>query len=275
MTNYLKKYLKYKHKYLELKKLTNHQIGAQRKVKTISNGGNIEGMSLQCFWISILDYLRRNGYPELTLRVLRTKAGLGSDTEHTMFDIDYLIGSALNRQPVFFNAATQIARLYDLRIQIYTTTHDGEVTTPRGVIGNGSRQVEIAQFGIAHFELIDETVGDTFIPAVSIKGKLTKTIDPVMRDRYIQLNENQGLLQILNDNLRKLSIVYEHEITQKESISASGEYTIEEKRIFLTQKEQYLQKLVAEINGSETKIARLGEEIATLSLLIREHEEKS
>jgi hypothetical protein len=43
-------------------------------------------MYLQCFWISILDYLHRNGHPYLTLRELRRNDGLGENTEHDMDD---------------------------------------------------------------------------------------------------------------------------------------------------------------------------------------------
>lgn len=160
MSDYKNKYIKYKKKYIELKKKIklNNQSGGMLKGKTISNTGSLENMTNQCFWISILYYLNLHGHPNLTLRELRRQAGLRLDTENKPFDIDYLVGPELDRRPIFFNAAVQIAEIYDLRIQIFTANRNGEVeiTTSRAVIGNGRNLVEIAQFGNEHFELIDE-----------------------------------------------------------------------------------------------------------------------
>lgn len=165
-----------------------------RKVKTISNTGSLEGMSLQCFWISILDYLHRNGHPYLTLRELRRNAGLGADTEHEIF----VIGDG---QTIFYNAATLITEIYNLSIQIYSATRYGDFAvtdSPRGLIGDGANLVELAQFGIGHFELIDNVDGSEFIPAVLVKRKLKKItdIDPTMRDRYLILSEYQSMLKL-------------------------------------------------------------------------------
>jgi len=292
------KYLKYKQKYLELKKSNDQvysqendqqndlqndlqndveQYGGQRRVKTIGNTGSRDGMSMQCFWISILDYLRRNGHPDLTLRELRTNAGLGADTEHMMFDIDYLVGPPLDRQAIFFNAATRIAEIYNLRIQVYAANRVGEFAltdSPRGLIGNGAKLVELAQFGVAHFELIDEVHGSEFIPAVVVKGTLTKTtdIDPTMKDRYLLLSEHQGMLKILRDQSKVNSVVYERELKTKEELKTSPELSSDQKAIFLKQHDQFLDKLVQEINAIDTRIQRLGEEISSLMVIISEFE---
>ena len=292
------KYLKYKQKYLELKKSNDQvysqendqqndlqndlqndveQYGGQRRVKTIGNTGSRDGMSMQCFWISILDYLRRNGHPELTLRELRTNAGLYADTEHMMFDIDYLVGPPLDRQAIFFNAATRIAEIYNLRIQVYAANRVGEFAltdSPRGLIGNGAKLVELAQFGVAHFELIDEVHGSEFIPAVVVKGTLTKTtdIDPTMKDRYLLLSEHQGMLKILRDQSKVNSVVYERELKTKEELKTSPELSSDQKAIFLKQHDQFLDKLVQEINAIDTRIQRLGEEISSLMVIISEFE---
>ena len=285
MTDY-KKYLKYKQKYLELKKKLNEQqlglvgsyvsqIGGTRIVKTIDNTGEREGMELQCFWISILDYLNHHGHPDLTLRELRTQADLNQDTEHTMFDIDYLVGPELDRQAIFFNAAIQVAEIYDLRIQIYTARRNGEVeiTTPRGLIGTGTNLVEIAQFGIGHFELIDETNGTDFIPAVLVKGKLKKDIDdPAMKYVYMELSEHHGLLKILKDTLKVNSTVYNKELETKKDLTQSQFLTSDQKAIFITQYDKNLDELVTEINLIENKISRLEEEISSLTLIISNFE---
>ncbi len=139
------------------------------KVRTIGNGGMLEGMMYQCFWISVLDYLHRNEYPGLTLKKLRTQAGLGKNTENMMFDTDYNVrdenGFVI---PIFLNAAETIAQLYNLRIQIYTVNAQGVIHGVRGLIGNGENLVEIAQFGLGHFELIDN-YGSDFVPVVVIE----------------------------------------------------------------------------------------------------------
>lgn len=273
------KYLKYKNKYLKLKKLNNQlnnveQLGGEkRKVKTISNTGSREGMSMQCFWISILDYLRRHGHPKLTLRQLRHEAGLGANTEHMMFDIDY----SVNKQAVFYIAATRIAELYNLRIQIYTATRMGEFVltdSPRGIIGDGDHQVDLAQFGIGHFELIDVVNGSDFIPAVVVKGNLTKVteIDSTMKDSYLHLSEEQSMLKILRDHLKVNEVIYETELKMKDELKTSADLSIDQKAIFLTQHDKFLNELVEEINAINAKIDRLQENIVSLMVIINEFE---
>jgi len=130
------------------------------KVNTIKNNGTKEGMTDQCFWISLLDYLHKQGFPELTLKRMRSQAGLNANTEHRMFDSDYL-GGLNGDEPIFYNAATILAEIYKLRIQVYSANRVGEHTIKgdaRGLIGDGHKLVEIVQFGDSHFELIDNYV---------------------------------------------------------------------------------------------------------------------
>ena len=273
------KYLKYKNKYLELKKLNDQltnveQLGGEkRRVKTISNTGAREGMYMQCFWISILDYLRGHGHPQLTLRQLRHEAGLGANTENMMFDIDY----SVNEQAVFYNAATKIAELYDLRIKIYTATRMGDFVltdSQRGDIGEGEHQVELAQFGIGHFELIDAVNGSDFIPAVVVKGNLTKVteINPEIKESYLRLSEEQSMLKILRDHLKVNEIVYEKQLKIKNELTVSTEFTVDQKAIFLKHHDTVLNKIVLEINAIEIKIRQLEEDILSLKLIIKEFE---
>ena len=245
----------------------------QRKVKTISNTGSREDMTNQCFWISILDYLRRNGHPYLTLRELRENAGLGADTEHEMFNMD-------DGQMIFYNAATLIAEIYNLSIQIYSANRYGEFAitdSPRGLIGSGYNLVELAQFGIGHFELIDNIYGSEFIPAVLVKRKLKKItdIDPRVRDRYLILSEYQGMLKILRDQSKVNSVVYKKELKTKKKLQSSKELTPDQKEIFLTQHNEFLDELVKEIIATEEKITKLEEEISSLTVIISEFESRS
>ena len=264
--SYYKKYLKYKNKYLELKK----QLGG-RRIRTISNSGALEGMTNQCFWISILNYLQRNGHPALTLRQLRTNAGLGADTEHTMFDIDHRDRHG-NLNDIFYNAAMRIANLYNLHIRVHTVNHTGEILGPRGYFGDGINFVEIAQFGLFHFELIDGEIGDAFVPAVIVKGNLTKDIKPEMKSTYLQLSEQQGLLKILREQLKEDHRQYDESLKEKATIQSSSVYTGEEKGAFLTSIDEFINRLVSDIGTKEKKIEQLEQEISSLTLIISEFE---
>lgn len=260
MSDY-KKYLKYKKKYLELKKKLNYKKYINQKggliVKTISNDGELEGMTFQCFWISILDYLKRHGYPDLTLHDLREFAGLGPDTEHIPFDSDYLEGPELNRQPIFLNAANQIADLYDLCIKIYSIDEFGQVKTnepnPRATIGRGTNLVEIAQYGIVHFELIDKTYGDEFEPAVIVKGELKKDISDSLKEKFIELNNKEDLLKTLKNDLKANEISYE-------DVIKSG--SLETRR-------KQLNYIGTNIEALENNISKLDDEIDSLRLKIQ------
>jgi hypothetical protein len=284
------KYLKYKHKYLELKKL-NYQLNGvkqlggggdgdkkrigreyeKRKVKTIGNDGSREGMSLQCFWISILDYLRRNGHPQLTLRQLRRDAGLGSNTEHKMFTMD-------NGEMRFYNAATIIAEIYNLSIHIYTADRLGDFVltdSPIGVIGDGNHLVELAQFGAAHFELIDAVNGDNYIPAVLVKGKLlmkAKDIDPKIINSYLELSECQNMLKIYTEEFNTNDIFHKKELLTKRELETSKDISARDKAIFLKQHDDKINKYVIQNKALSKKIQRLKEEISSLMVIISEFE---
>jgi len=276
--DYKDKYSKYKNKYLELKRNVKQLGGARQnntKVRTIGNGGSLEGMTYQCFWISVLEYLRRHGYPRLTLKELRTQAGLGQDTENMMFDTDYNArdenGFAI---PVFLNAAERIAQIYNLRIQIYTVNAKGVITGARGLIGNGRNLVEIAQFGLLHFELIDNN-GSDFVPAVVIKGEIKKDIPSDIKNIYIQLSENQGFLGILNEQVKHNVSAWKDQYLQvQRNINLSNEFTPEQKTEFLKQSENFAKTLSSEITAEKQKINELKEENSTLALLISEYESK-
>ena len=103
--SYKEKYLKYKNKYLKLKNQFGGFLEEGSTAKTIRNTGQMEGMRNQCFWISILNFLNRNGH-SLTLRELRNSVGLNRDTESTMFD-------SFNNE--FNNAAIRAVEIYNLR----------------------------------------------------------------------------------------------------------------------------------------------------------------
>lgn len=160
-STYKKKYLKYKFKYLNLLKIQ-HGGNCEQNIKTIPNDGTYEGMINQCFWISIVDYLNMNGYPDITVRILKDQASdrgnypINNDIE--MFDTDF-----------FGISAEKIAEIYNLKIVMYGYNFALsclEITPiPLNTIGNGINLVPIASYG-AHFELIVKSTLNDLTPKI-------------------------------------------------------------------------------------------------------------
>ena len=273
--SYEEKYLKYKNKYLKLKIQIGGWLETGLIVKTIQNSGDQEGMSLQCFWISILQYLNRNGYPTLTLKDLRTSAGLTSDTEHEMFDTE-------NND--FSSAADTIARIFNLQIYVYRVQDDGTIIErgrqyPHDNYDDNQRLiVNIASFGLRHFELIDLENGNYFIPAVMYKNNLTK-IDKIsdntgnkdIQAAYLNLVD---LTDELN-KLKKSKDTYILKIKQLENnIGTMLENTTKDKEYKLV----YIEALTNQIKLWTqkiplSKIKKIEDELSSVQLAIKLHEE--
>jgi hypothetical protein len=152
------KYLKYKKKYLELKKhLRVKQYGGAR-FSVIPNSGAEDGMTNQCMWISIRDYLKHYLGIKITVKGVRKMAGLDATTEQQMFDWEI---------PKFRQALERIAHKFNLQLQFYSVDHDGnpdavlyfdpetkQFPMPMHTVNeHGLRLVNIAFYG-AHFQLI-------------------------------------------------------------------------------------------------------------------------
>ena len=197
-----KKYLKYKRKYLSLIELSRNKIsqngGAPQpgeKVNVIKNNGVEDGMTNQCFWISIKDFIIRSGINrQMTLRQLRTEAGLTDDTKNTKFD---------NFNPVFEAAINTIAKRYKLQINVWSMNSDGKVEKLYTKINpNGPNIkpniVQIASYG-DHFELIFRK-GTLYEPAVNNRG----TFIPITNfDQPVQNEIKTLITAIINANERK------------------------------------------------------------------------
>jgi len=209
------KYLKYKQKYLQLKKLNIKQSGGDF-VKTVPNDGTLEGMSFQCFFISILQYLRKNGYTDMTLRQLREIGDLYASTEHLMFDIDYKEGDIY----IYYDAAEKIAAIFHIQIIIYTTDRYGKLKMTSGERAHFGKfnpeypVVNIAQFGTAHFEWIPEPDVDVedigqFEPGMFIGEKLHRferdelDTNKELLDNLEELTKNQEILQVYIRDLKE------------------------------------------------------------------------
>jgi len=203
--NYQKKFLKYKTKYLNLK----NQIGGRRLVGTYSNNGSFveDGVSYtnQCFWISILQFLRSNGHPALKLSELKVYADLDPGrTKNEMFDLDIL---DRYRNNIYFQAAENIALNFNLRIEIYLGTRSGSKVnisdSPEYSFPTGDQRqdrsarlvVPIVNLYNIHFELINFNGSATYTPAFEYKGILTK-IDEIPSDertKYLKFYESEGI----------------------------------------------------------------------------------
>jgi hypothetical protein len=231
------------------------RIPAGSTVKTIFNSGSKDGMSYQCFWISILDFLNRNGYPDLTLRQLRNNAGLRRDTENRMFDNAYKNSQGFL---IFHNAAVQIAELYNLSIQVYTTDHRGRVSQIRATFepafkDDRTRNVNISQFGLYHFQLIDNLRGSTFDPLIKSREGIIKYSkanakqkekyeNPQLKEYYNELSKltreyDQAVIEIRqskhidNNLLRQLKKKYDESVKEQNNlIKAINESILEEER---------------------------------------------
>jgi hypothetical protein len=214
--SYYKKYIKYKSKYLNLKNKIN-QIGG-KIIKTIPNNGMLDGMTLQCFWISILQYIKRHSHSSLTLRELRSQAGLDSRSEHIMFDT-----WATNKEGrlYFIEAADIIAHMYHINIQVYIanrhrngTIHINEQPTyffPMGEPVSGYSTVRLVNFGI-HFELIDDK-GSEYVPLVSYKGNAKKITEvPINEQEHYLKNSEYELLQTLEYHRMEINNKYIEEL---------------------------------------------------------------
>jgi len=125
----------YKNRYLNIKNDYNrlldvyisvNQTGGM-SVTTIHNNGELleDGIQYknQCFWISILAYLRDNGYLGLTLQQLRTDAGLGLDTAQIPIDTTSR-GNGATQTDSFYRISAQ----YNIIIRVYRSNSHGGIT---------------------------------------------------------------------------------------------------------------------------------------------------
>ena len=262
--SYKDKYLKYKNKYLQLKNQFGGFLQEGTTVKTLRNTGEMEGMRNQCFWISILHFLNRNGYPDLTLIELRASVGLDESTQYIMFD-------SFNNE--FNNAAIKAAEIYHLTITAYTITSSGRIIRVADSYGNGPNIVNIAMFGQLHFELIVKD-GKKFVPAVIFKNELKKVdlIDVKIKQKYLELTNTINYLNIykdaLKDNNTKMIQHKQMYITMQEDTELYGDT----KQTFLKLEKDFYEEMKKQKVLLTKQIKHLEEEIASLQKIIELYE---
>lgn len=263
--NYKQKYNKYIKKILRL-----NQVGGRRRVTVIPNSGAMEGMTNQCMWISILDYLHMHGYPELTLRVLRENGELDNTTEHTMFD---------SIVPIFMQALRRIAEIYNLQIIIHTVNHRGYLVHEHTTIINKGvlNIVNIAQYGLYHFQLITGIIDvelvqedQAFRPAVQVNAALVfaDTLPSNKKEAMLELSEKQlehremnGHLEILTTTLTENKKSYEQLLKTYKENKDSTELQPDIKKLLVS-------RLELDMNNMQRQIQLQGEEIEKLKTQI-------
>jgi hypothetical protein len=297
--NYHQKYLKYKSKYLQLKKLKYMQKGGN-PFRVIRNTGQdpIGGLINQCMWISIRDFLRLNGYPEITTQEIRNTAGLaGLGLEHTMFDIE---------NPIFSQAIQQISNVFNLRINIYPLEYSGELShiwyvpgeihpnpariiessdnTPVGAAAR--RDVHLSQYGIGHFELIvggyhipsiAGAVGQAFVPAVPIKGELKKV--DTLSDKEIRTSRlYQHLFDLLeekkliNKQILEITPIIEQNKGEYKSTLDSRELTEDIKKLIIESQKSELDRNEAYLISIRKRLEDIESEKVAIEEQIKEWE---
>ena len=222
---YYEKYKKYKNKYLALKNiiggsdpdferaikasladLNEGDVEVGRKLYVIPNSGMIEGMSQQCFWIFILNYLQRNPIDNIAevenVGQLRTLVGLGKDTEHLPFDEDDIR---------FRNALESLTAIFDLQIVVhFINAHGNQIIIRdhrtgipkeaiRPINDGGSNIVHITQHGLYHFQYMvagGVGAGDN---GVLVQDKLSK-------DKNIEnITNNETMVKVYEEEIKKLN----------------------------------------------------------------------
>ena len=293
--NYIKKYNKYKVKF---SKLHCNQIGGARYVIVENNSGALDGMSNQCLFISILGYLR-NTYPYLTIKQLRRYAGLNENTEHTIFDIN----NEYHRE-----AITRITERYNLQISFFPVTMDGQILYNGNiidVIGNGINRFNIAQYGIYHFQRILNIIDiedniennidddDAILASVLAESRLTSMpkrkifkksdINPYVKknNKLVPLKSLPVNEQKLNNDIYELQMIakysekniknheqeYHNKLTEKSRISSLS-ISSDEKRILLISLDEYLNKLVNNINDANRYLHDIQNQIKSLESIL-------
>jgi hypothetical protein len=150
----------------KIKRIDKHVVEELNKIITPGcevdakqNSGLIKdqpGYSMQCFWISIIDYLEAQEpriKMKLTIKLMRERAGIDEDTKHNE-DTDF-------SKLIYLKAADMVAKEFDLTIAIYEIDMGDEIKSQISdddllirIHGNGSNIVILRSRNNAHFEWV-------------------------------------------------------------------------------------------------------------------------
>ena len=216
--------------------------GLFRRPITVHNSGSIPGGRYfnQCMFISIRDYLNRNGYPDLTLEELRYQAGLAGIMETQEWDQDI---------EIHVRALRNLSEIYSLDINIWDVgpnglldprylTDDNTMLIPRYREGEGRvNVVNIASYG-RHFELIIR--GSIFSqneirPDDVISDKIGEYIPHIPKgNQYIKFDSLLGLDKLKEESKNEISTL------KKLKLIIIDDITYDEEQKVLNKKNRYL-----------------------------------
>lgn len=316
--NYEKKYLKYKTKYLELKikknyvKLKSKYVlkgggGSRGQFRVIRNTGsdNDGALTNQCMWISIRDFLRLNGSPDITTDQIRQIAGIPDRLNHTMFDFN---------NTELQNALRRLVNHFNLRLRIFPVEHtgqpsrywyndyvEGEPLRPAEIFGpslgnnmGAPKNVNLAQYGTGHFNLIVGGYGlpdmtgaraEDFTPMIPVSTSNGKTILKEV-SKLAELSESEkrtavfyqqifdltDFRRFLKDDLRSDEHLLAQSQKNYDETSKSTSLDDSDKRLILASiTKTEIDPLKQTISQKKQHINELDSEIIALNLQIGEY----
>ncbi len=279
--------------------------------ETIHNTGTIidEGITYhsQCFWISIQDYYKYKYNTDITIRKLKTDAGLDLlRTQNEMADID--IGVASNTR--YIDAVNRLARALNIRIRIYVTTNGlpyqytlerlggNNIPIPAFDTKNiGAEIINIARAGM-HFELIIDgpfinrlerhrylapsirfdrpsRIKPTAI-LISKKGEEftedDKSLNPNQKEavrKYLQIQDNNIRIQLLNKSKQEYEKQLLSLVDAIINLNSAG-LTEEEKKPLVKDYQEQFPTIEEEIN----KIDRIVVDLNRLNTILTQQAER-
>jgi hypothetical protein len=147
--------------------------------RTISNSGRMDGLSYQCMFISIYQYLKLvKSNNSVTLSKIRNIGGLGSDTSNTMYDFQ-------DRR--FDGCLDNICDHFNIKIKIYYSNRRSDEKTIwigkcQWKFGNSKTSIARIVALRDHFELITNIGDKEYISENLYNPKTIKPIKPIKSD---------------------------------------------------------------------------------------------
>ena len=287
MENY-KKYLKYKNKYLELKKKIK-QTGGTFFI-SIPNGGGQPGVSMssQCIWICIKDYLNYHRGIITTVRELKSQVGLGPETDHQEYNQENLHQ---------FFALQSLCQIHNISLCFIFTDHDGSIRReslellgnmrPFQIINEGrGENVYIATYG-AHFELIifapnyalerhqRATIqGQEYHPKVLINNEFiepSRAHNDEERQKIaamMELVDTTQLISILEEDLRRIESEIEYNRRSIKNLKNST-LTPEENEMLAASYYEIIRTAESQMRRLMEQLVSLNQQKSSLELIIQ------
>lgn len=277
MSDYKKKYLKYKMKYLNL-------LGGFKKFYVKKNNGR-DGTKYtnQCMWISILQYI--NGYLEIDLNLDQIRQ-IASQRNAQINGVNEMLDTQDN-----YNSLLNVAYYFGLQIHMYipfkNTNNEFVISDePNWIFGDVYSQnvVSILSY-CAHFTLITSIDGnklyndkikeyEPYIPDNELA--LGKKINIKSENQEKQLNDTLDMMNIYNSVIENFKKTIKSSKSQLEDLEKS--YILNEKNInsydadtqiaFISSLQEHEIFLKHIIEETENKLNEKNNEIKEIEMLL-------